>query len=778
MHGTTGTAGAHPVAELRRRTAALLRGPADLVGHTRWLFFACSLASLGLTALPLLLQLGGWTLLLVTVSSAALCGSWLWRYRSGRAHPALDLVDVVAVLLFATGCPRPVMAFGIAFPALWFRAVYGRAWHMVLYGTATCLALAASLRTWPLAPGHGAQLASSAVLGVLPVLALTAVVLRHLAHGLFAREADRDRDTALAALGGRLLGLTDRRQIMAEAWRTAEEVCRATPGLRAVVLHDEGDTLRVVGSAGGFHGELASLPRELLPAGPLGDEPHPVVAPPGLALSSGTGGQWLLLGMPDAPGSYMLLGADSAVPPEGVLAARSMLNQVALAVRTSAAHSELRAQALTDGLTGLANRASFSAAMASALQDPAQESWVLFLDLDDFKVVNDTLGHLAGDRLLGHLGTALSGVLRRGDVCARLGGDEFAVLLRGGTEDDAAALGHRLVELISTPVPLAEGMARIGASIGAARVRPGATETEVVQQADVAMYAAKSAGKNRVQFFHPGLRELDDRTAAEAELRAAVEAGQLVPHYQPVVSADGHCTAAEALVRWQHPVRGLLTPAAFLDLAEETGIIVALGEHVLRQACLDAAGWHPSVAVHVNASPTQLAHPHFLDVVRGCLAGSGLAPERLVVEVTESTVIDAPAVRATVEDLVALGVGIALDDFGTGYSALTTLRSLPIDIVKIDRSFVAGSLTEDADQAVVEAIVQMADRLGLETVAEGVESVEQQAFLERVGIGALQGYLYLPPAPVAEFRDWLPGRTRAAGVPRPRTDVAAAPTAV
>ena len=232
--------------------------------------------------------------------------------------------------------------------------------------------------------------------------------------------------------------------------------------------------------------------------------------------------------------------------------------------------------------------------------------------------------------------------------------------------------------------------------------------------------------------------------------------------YQPVLSAaDGRCTAVEALVRWRHPSRGLVGPDAFLGLAEETGAIIALGEHVLRSACADAVSW-PGVAVHVNASPTQLAHPHFVELVRETLADSGLAPAMLVIEVTETTVLDSPAVAATLDELVELGVGIALDDFGTGYSALTTLRSLPIGIVKIDKSFVAGALTQAADQAVVEAIVQMAGRLGLETVAEGVESAEQEAFLLAVGITALQGFRYLAPAPAEEFRAWLADQRPAA----------------
>ena len=742
--------------------AALLRlhPPTELVEHTRWLFCLSGIAAVGLTSLTVLSgDVTGWSVLLATVAAVVFVTSWLHRYRTRRAPLVADLADMGALVLFAAACPRPVLALGVAFPAVWYRAVYGDTRRIVGYGVGVCIALALGLRVWTTVPGHGAQLAASAVLGNLPVLLLTVFVVRHLAVGLFERESTQSRDTALAALGGQLLGVTDRAAILRTAWATAEAVCAATPGLRAAVLRREGDDLLVQGCAGEFLRRPTSLPAAMLPDGVDWSVPQAVTPPAALVLSSGVRGEWLAVPMPDEPANCMLLGGHPTVPQDALLAVQSMLNQVALALRTSSAHQELRAQALTDTLTGLANRTAFSAAVNAALAHPDSEAWVLFLDLDDFKVVNDSLGHLSGDRLLAHLGCELTGTLRAEDLCARLGGDEFAVLLRGAGEAEARAIGQRIVEMISTPVELGDGLARIGASIGATRVLPGSTETVVVHEADVAMYAAKAAGKNRVQFFHPGLLQLEGSAAAEAELRSAVDDGRLVLAYQPVVSAaDGSCTAVEALVRWAHPTRGLLAPDVFLPLAEETGAIVPLGEFVFRQACADAGDWARAgapVAVHVNASPTQLAHPRFVELVRESLGAAGLPPGLLVVEVTETTVLDSPVVTATIDELVALGVGIALDDFGTGYSALTTLRSLPIGIVKIDKSFVAGVLTQAADQAVVEAIVQMASRLGLETVAEGVESVEQQDFLQRAGIGALQGYLHLPPAPLAAFTAWL-----------------------
>jgi EAL domain-containing protein (putative c-di-GMP-specific phosphodiesterase class I) len=359
----------------------------------------------------------------------------------------------------------------------------------------------------------------------------------------------------------------------------------------------------------------------------------------------------------------------------------------------------------------------------------------------------------------------LSGALRDEDLCARLGGDEFAVLLREATGDTALLTADRLGELLSGPVVLDGRLLRLGASIGLAPACPGGG-LDAVQRADIAMYAAKASGKNRAQAFHPALLQVEEAAALEADLRAAVDGGQLVVVYQPIVSADdGRCTAVEALVRWAHPTRGLLAPPQFLDAAERTGLIIPLGEHVLRTACADVRNWQEGgtpIAVHVNASPTQLASPRFVPLVRECLDRYGLSPEQLVVEITESSALDSPAARAAIDALSGMDVGIAVDDFGTGYSALTLLRTVPIDIVKIDKSFVAGAATEAADQAVLQAIVQLAGDLGLQTVAEGVEDVDQQRFVQGAGITAVQGYLHLHPVPARELTTWLgdPARRR------------------
>ncbi|MGY1772739.1 putative bifunctional diguanylate cyclase/phosphodiesterase [Blastococcus sp. SYSU D00813] len=450
---------------------------------------------------------------------------------------------------------------------------------------------------------------------------------------------------------------------------------------------------------------------------------------------------------------------------------QSLHNQVALSLRSSQAHRDLEAQALTDVLTGLANRTAFTAALDEVVRSGSERAWLLFLDLDDFKVVNDGLGHAAGDELLRHVTSRMLRALREVDLCARLGGDEFAVLLRDAGEGEARRVAQRLVELLSAPVRLDGRFAQVGASVGLAWLEPGLAAATAVQRADVAMYAAKTAGKNQVHGFSEELLDTHGTATLEAELRQAVLEEQFVVHYQPIVATtDGRCVAVEALVRWDHPVRGLLAPDQFLAVAERTGIVAAIGEQVMRRACADAAGWRDggrAVALHVNVSPSQLAHPRFVTVVRDCLAGHVLAPKQLVVEITESTVLDAPAVQRTLDVLAAVGVGIAVDDFGTGYSALTTLRTLPVDVVKIDKSFVAGAATEVADQAVLEAIAQMADRLGLQTVAEGVECAAQQEFVRHAGITAVQGHLHQRPVTAADLAVWLEerGAPSAVGLP-------------
>ena len=754
------------------RAPTWARRPAGLVAHTRWLFCVTVLLALVLT-LPAPLSAGdGVPVALLAVSSALVLGAaWVLQYQQRGPALVLDAAQVVATLVFAAACPAPSAAFGFTFSMLWMRALYGSTTRVVLYCALLAAAIASSVRVWPLVPGHAGAIPGGPVLAAMPAFFLTVTVARHLALALFAREQSRDRDAALVELSARLLGITDRDTIYALARQAAHRICQASPGLRVAVVRADRDRdqLQVLRTAGPFVTVPEVLRSSVVLGGADGTGVWPAQDTESLDDAAGTNGHWVCLALPEQPGLTMLLGAPGGVTADALVAVQSMANQVALALRTCDAHQDLALQAQTDSLTGLANRAAFTQALELALVGHPLPT-VLFVDLDDFKTVNDGLGHVAGDELLRHIADRLRSIVRPQDLCARLGGDEFAVLLPGETPEVAYAVAQRLVELVAEPVMLRQGRAPVGASVGVAAALASMSAEQLMQRADAAMYAAKAQGKNRVRVFDPTLLQLDQQQVLEADLAAAVDAGQLVVHYQPVVSAqDGRCTAVEALVRWQHPVRGLLAPAEFVWVAERTGAIVEIGAAVLREACAFVAGQRDDparrddqavLAVHVNVSARQLLDAGFVEVVRDCLRRCSLADKQLVLEVTESMVLDSPKARATLFELVSLGVALAIDDFGTGYSALTTLRTLPLDIVKIDRSFVGECTTNRADHAVVEAIVQMADRLGLRTIAEGVERLDQQQFLQRAGIGATQGFLHCRPMPAAAASAWLAAETR------------------
>jgi diguanylate cyclase (GGDEF)-like protein len=427
----------------------------------------------------------------------------------------------------------------------------------------------------------------------------------------------------------------------------------------------------------------------------------------------------------------------------GVLALTALLALLDRAGRRQVRDEELQRLAFADPLTGLPNRALFERRIGEVLE--ADESAVVaFLDLDDFKRVNDSLGHAAGDRLLEICGDRLRHALRATDTVARLGGDEFAVLALGA--DDPEKLVDRLFGVLAAPVMLEGKRLHLRASIGIAGTDSG---RELLRNADLAMYAAKAAGTNRFAVYTAdmhvhALARLDGRE----QLERAIEAEELVLHYQPIVDLDlGRVAGFEALVRWQHPTRGLLGPGEFIPLAEETGLIVPLGRWVLREACRTAVAWAGAPYLSVNVAGMQLEQEGFVDEVATALRDSELASSRLVLEVTESSLVgDAEAER--LQALRKLGIRLAIDDFGTGYSSLSYLRRFPMDVLKIDRSF-----TQEAceDGALLQAIVAMGESLGLVLVPEGIESEEQADELRALGCRLGQGFLFGRPVPASEL---------------------------
>jgi diguanylate cyclase (GGDEF)-like protein/PAS domain S-box-containing protein len=432
---------------------------------------------------------------------------------------------------------------------------------------------------------------------------------------------------------------------------------------------------------------------------------------------------------------------------------------------------QLRHQAFHDNLTGLPNRALFDDRLRRALVRLRRSGGfaaVMFVDLDDFKTINDGLGHAAGDELLQAIASRLEDTLRAQDTAARLGGDEFAVLLEDLVdESEALAIAERVRRALEPPLSVAGHLVTPSASIGVAYPGPDDNADELLRNADVAMYAAKERGKAQVACFQDAMRlQAIERLELTVELGAALARDELVLEYQPLVELRGGTVAGcEALIRWEHPTRGRLAPDRFIALAESTGLIVGIGAWVIRTACAQLRRWqdeHPSaekLKIGVNISARQLADGELPAVVRGALADAGIAPEQLTLEITEGLLVeDGDKIQLQLRELKQIGVRLAVDDFGTGYSALSYLRSFPLDVLKIDRSFVAG-IDHDPDRAhLVRDIVEMAHNLGLLVVTEGIEEPGEAALVRDLQSDYAQGYWYSRPVDPATIDQLLSGQ--------------------
>jgi diguanylate cyclase (GGDEF)-like protein len=421
-----------------------------------------------------------------------------------------------------------------------------------------------------------------------------------------------------------------------------------------------------------------------------------------------------------------------------------------------ALQDQLSHQAFHDVLTGLPNRALF---VRRIEEEMAGDLSVALIDLDGFKHVNDTLGHLAGDELLQCTAERLRGCVRLGDTVARLGGDEFAVVVPAGSAGDAEAISRRLIEAVREPVRIAGQEIGISASIGIAHRDDQTTAEELLADADIAMYAAKTAGKARFEVFHRGMRDRAQRRARlEQQLARAVDAGEIEVFYQPVVGLqDDRVVAVEALARWRHPADGLVSPAEFIPVAEETGLIREIGREVLDEACNTVQSWRRSVpgcadlTVSVNVSVRQLLSGVFTTHVLEALADSGLPAAALTLEITESMALeDSDEVMAELDRIRILGVRLAMDDFGAGYSSVASLLRLRVHVLKIDKTFL--DLDNRNRGTLLRAVTEMGHTLGLTVVAEGVETAEHLAHLRAAECDMAQGYLLARPMPAADAR--------------------------
>jgi diguanylate cyclase (GGDEF)-like protein len=451
-------------------------------------------------------------------------------------------------------------------------------------------------------------------------------------------------------------------------------------------------------------------------------------------------------------------------------------NVVAEAVRHEQADAEFRRNAMHDAVTGLPNRQLLEDRLEQSLTLARRSGLrvgVYFVDLDRFKIVNDSLGHHAGDEVLRVVARRLHSALRVSDTVARFGGDEFVIVAPSlESEDDAVQLARTVLAALDAPIMVGERPLHMRASVGVTLTSPDAEADPrmLLRNADAAMYRAKARGHHRYELHDPARTEQVDALKLEQALRDALAAGELRLAFQPFVRFDdGAARGAEVLLRWEHPARGLIGPGVFLDVAEQTGLIVPIGEWMLKEACRLAAGWDTAddFLLTINLSATQLADPGIVEAVRIALQDTGLAPGRLGLELTEQVLVgDVEMTLRTLGDLKQLGVKLLLDDFGTGYSSLSHLKRFPIDIVKIDRSFIDGVGTGGiaGDAAIVSAIVGMSWATGKQVIPEGIETADQVEALRRMGCSVGQGYFFAKPAPADAFEAWLK-RSPAADTP-------------
>jgi diguanylate cyclase (GGDEF)-like protein len=677
--------------------------------------------------------------------------------RRGRPWPGDWWILGVATFTVGAALRDPMATAPLATAVVATQSLYGSsrvAWWRLL---AVSLALPAVLAVDQGVGGHSHNVARwGGVVGLIPVLAMVTIAVRGL-YNLFERHVGAaEREAVLARTGSRLIDQTDPAMVARVVREGSTALCALTPGVCLLILDRDGPFLHVVGARGLPESMTETRVSIVEPADPTA----PVVWLPEyseqLNRILGERRHWRTMTLSrTASHELIAVGGRQPVPDDIFDGFCTISHQHTLAEANSRSHAQLIRLAHHDRLTGLATRALLMEHIdaANAAGDLAA---VLIIDLDDFKQVNDTHGHDAGDQLLVAVAERLRIVAGEHGRCARLGGDEFALALAAPADPEQVA-GH----LSRWLWDLTTAAHASGASIGIAPADPTLAAADLLRCADTAMYVAKNTGKNRVERYATARHgDIIHLRLIEQSLPGAAARGEIVVFYQPHVDlGTGRCVGAEALVRWQHPVLGLLPPDRFIPLAERTGHISDMGAYALRVACVQTVEWSAlpdcdDLRMAVNVAAAQLYNPEFVDLVADALASSGLPPGKLVLELTESGAIDHSRAREQIQALVDLGVQISVDDFGTGYASLATLHTVTAHQVKIDRSFVSGD-RRDRGARMVELIVAAARILDLDVVAEGVETEEQAMALHRAGVPVAQGYLYGRPMPAGEFPGWL-----------------------
>jgi diguanylate cyclase (GGDEF)-like protein/PAS domain S-box-containing protein len=569
-------------------------------------------------------------------------------------------------------------------------------------------------------------------------------------------------DGSVARLAGTMQDITD--QVAADRVRRAAEtrfeIVFEQAGIGAVILGLDGVPTRVNPAVCA----LLARPAELLVGRLWTDYDHPDDQSPGPALEARLAGghdtyaderRYL---RPD--GSVVWASTHVTVVRDEAGEAQYLFAQLADITERKQMEQELAHQALHDSLTGLPNRALLADRLLHGLAGARRRGWqlgVLFLDVDDFKVINDSLGHACGDDLLRFAADRISRAIRPGDTVARFGGDEFVIVCDDVSDQEIQHIAQRVLDALAQPCQIGSQELTVSASLGIALAGADATPESLLRDSDAAMYLAKERGRGRIERFDEVLRAKADRLLATASaLRHALERGEFTVHYQPIVDlCTGAMVSVEALLRWQHPERGLVSPAEFIPIAEETGLIIPIGAWVLEQACLELVQWQrtaPSMTVAVNLSVRQMLAPDITGLIEDVLRRTGARAENLCLELTESVFMeDVDYFARTLAGLKALGVQLAIDDFGTGYSSLSYLKRFPVDAVKVDRAFVEGLGTDPHHSALVAAIVAMADALRLRVTAEGVETEDQLASLRKLQCQRAQGFYLARPMPAIDL---------------------------
>jgi diguanylate cyclase (GGDEF)-like protein len=589
---------------------------------------------------------------------------------------------------------------------------------------------------------------------------------------------------ALAQIDSVILSKVDIDRIGAIVVGRMREVVRGRAWM--LLLPDEGEPARfhartADSSAGSLTGrEFSFSPRELddVARAPQGLVMGPNTARPTMTALLGIDSQdmFVLPILVDAGlrGMIVVGGTQRGGPDEEeVRLLQDLGDRVAVALATASRDRELYRRAHFDPLTQLPNRQLFLDELKRELaraERHSSKAALLFIDLDGFSAVNDTLGHAVGDDLLVHVATRLRGCMRKSDLVARLGGDEFTVVVSELRESaDVATVAQHIIDVLSAPYDVGYGDTYVTASVGIALYpTDGTAAHELLQHSDMAMYRAKERGRGQHAFFEEAMNvEAQKRFLLDRELRRALEVGQFVLYYQPQLDLrSNRVVGAEALLRWQHPTRGLVAPGPFIGFAEESGLIERIGEWALVEACRQFVRWHaegvPLDHVSVNVSPRQFRGRDFVETVARALDATGMSPERLRLEITENVLVDdSGQADATLARLRVLGTPLELDDFGTGYSSLAYLQRLPVETIKLDRSFIMGIADSDNARAIARAAIDMVHALNKDIVAEGVETAEQLALLRKWGCDAIQGFLLSRPLPAAQFAEAVRGGPRA-----------------